>query len=84
MGKSYESHILILNFEDSQIIHLKYALQSPVEISCIEFHPENAKVLIGGSINGQLIIWDLGSTEHRIEQGRKKIDKEDEEDDKGG
>ena len=67
MGKSYESHILILNFQDSQIIHLKYALCSPVEISCIEFHPQNPKVLIAGSINGQLITWDLSSTEHRIE-----------------
>ena len=52
MGKSYESHILILNFADSQIIHLKYALQAPVEISCVEFHPENPKVLVEGSING--------------------------------
>ena len=63
---------------------MKYALQSPVEISCVEFHPENPKVLIGGSINGQLIIWDLSSNEHRIEAGRKNVVKEEEEEDKGG
>lgn len=55
-----------------------------MEISCVEFHPENPKVLIGGSINGQLITWDLSSTEHRIEQGRKAVVKDDEDDDKGG
>lgn len=50
----------------------------------MEFHPENPKVLIGGSINGQLIIWDLSSNEHRIEAGRKNVVKEEEEEDKGG
>jgi len=27
--------------------------------------------MVGGAINGQVIIWDLGSVEHRITQGRK-------------
>mmetsp|Transcript_28963 Transcript_28963/g.35879 ORF Transcript_28963/g.35879 Transcript_28963/m.35879 type:complete len:108 (+) Transcript_28963:811-1134(+) len=72
MGKSFESQVLILNFSDSQVIYAQYALQTPVEISAIEFAPENPKVLIGGCINGQLISWDLGSTEHVISEGRSK------------
>ena len=72
MGKSFESQVLILNFEDSQVIYAQWSLQTPVEISAIEFSPENPKVLIGGCINGQLISWDMGSTEHIIQEGRKQ------------
>ena len=72
MGKSFESQVLILNFSDSQVIFAQYALQTPVEVSAIEFAPENPKVIVGGCINGQLISWDLASTEHVIQEGRAK------------
>ena len=83
-GKSCDQHVLILNFQDSHIITLNYILQTPVEITCIEFHPENKNVLMGGCINGQLITWDLGSLEHRITGGHKptEIKMPDEEVDK--
>ena len=71
MGKSFDSQVLILNFADSQVIFAQYALQTPVEISSIEFAPENPKVVIGGCINGQLISWDLSSKDHVITEGRK-------------
>ena len=76
MGKSFQSHVLILNFFDSQVIFAQYALQTPVEVSTIEFSPENPKVLVGGCINGQLIAWDMSSTEHIIHEGRKPADSE--------
>ena len=72
MGKSFDSQVLILNFADSQVIFAQFALQTPVEISAIEFAPENPKVVIGGCINGQLISWDLGSPDHVITEGRKQ------------
>lgn len=71
-GKSYDTHVLILNFSDSQVIFARYALQTPVEISCLEFCPENPNVVIGGCINGQLIAWDTKSSEHKIHDGRKQ------------
>ena len=71
-GKSYDTHVLILNFSDSQVIFAQYALQTPVEISCLEFCPENPNVVIGGCINGQLIAWDVKSSEHKIHDGRKQ------------
>ena len=71
MGKSFDSQVLILNFSDVQVINAQWALQTPVEISCIEFAPENPKVVIGGCINGQLISWDLNSMENRVQEGRK-------------
>lgn len=65
-GKSFESFVLILNFSDNHIITLLYVLETPIEITAIEFHPENPNVLIGGCLNGQVICWDLSSMDHRI------------------
>lgn len=70
-GKSFESHVLILNFSDNHIITLGYLLETPIEITSIEFHPENSNVLIGGCLNGQVIAWDLSSIDHRITAGPK-------------
>lgn len=70
-GKSFDSHVLIMNFSDAHIITLNYVLETPLEISTLEFHPENSNVLVGGCISGQLIIWDLSCQESRITQGRK-------------
>jgi len=44
--------VLILNFSDDHIITTSYVLETPIEISAIEFHPENPGVLIGGCLNG--------------------------------
>lgn len=84
MGKSFDSHVLIMNFSDAHIITLNYVLETPIEISSIEFHPENPNVLVGGCISGQLIIWDLSSLESRVSSGKKQeqVKMPDEEEDK--
>ncbi len=71
-GKSFESHVLIMNFSDAHIITLNYVLETPIEISTIEFHPDNPNVIIGGCISGQIIVWDLTSVESRITGTGKK------------
>lgn len=83
-GKSFESHVLIMNFSDAHIITLNYVLETPIEVSSIEFHPENPNVLIGGCISGQLIVWDLSCVESRIQTGKKPetVKMPDEEEDK--
>lgn len=83
-GKSFDSHVLIMNFSDAHIITLIYVLETPIEISAIEFHPENPNILIGGTISGQLLLWDLTCLESRI-SGSKKLQElkmPDEEEDK--
>jgi hypothetical protein len=52
MGKSYDSYVVILNFSEATVITLNYVLTTPVEITVLEFHPENPNVLIGGAFNG--------------------------------
>ena len=65
-GKSFDSHVLIMNFSDAHIITLNYVLETPIEVTSIEFHPENRDVLMGGCITGQVICWDLSAIETRI------------------
>lgn len=53
MGKSSESHVLIVNFSESTVIVLNYVLTTPVEITVFEYHPENPNVIIGGGKIGR-------------------------------
>lgn len=71
-GTSFESYVLILNFSDNHIITLNYVLETPIEVTTIEFHPENPNLLYAGCFNGQIIVWDLSSMEHRITAGPKQ------------
>ena len=70
-GKSFDSHVLIMNFSDAHIITLNYVLETPIEISCIEFHPENHNVILGGCISGQMVVWDLSNLDNRVAMGKK-------------
>ena len=70
-GKSFDSQLLILDFQDNDIISLAYLLETPIEITTIEWHPDNPNVLIGGCLNGQIIVWDLSSKDHQINSGKK-------------
>jgi len=65
-GKSFDSHVLLVNFQDSSNIALNYVLETPIEINTIEFHPEQPGVLIGGCISGQVIIWDMHNSSTMI------------------
>lgn len=69
-GKSFESHVLILNFGDSHIITLHQVLETPIEVTTIEWHPENKDVLFGGCLNGQIIVWDMTCMECRIQTNK--------------
>lgn len=40
-GKSYDSHVLVVDFKDQHIFSLSYVLETPIEISCIEWHPDS-------------------------------------------
>jgi hypothetical protein len=65
-GKSFDSHVLVMNFSDAHIVSLNYVLETPIEVSSVEWHAENPNVLVGGCISGQVIVWDLSCNESRI------------------
>lgn len=65
-GKSHSSMLLVWNFMDTHFMSPVYLLETPIEISTFEFHPENANIIIGksladlgGTISGQLIVWNF-------------------------
>jgi dynein intermediate chain 3, axonemal len=68
MGKSSlnSSTILILNFQDSAIITLQRVLETPIEITKISFHPQKPDLLFGGSISGQVAMWDMTDEHTKI------------------
>ena len=71
-GKSFVSDLLVLDFSDNDIISLSYILETPIEVTTIEWHPENGNVLIGGCLNGQIIVWDLSAKDFIVNTGNKK------------
>ena len=83
-GKSFESYVLILNFSDAFIITLNYVLETPIEITTIEWHPENPNVLFGGCLNGQIVVWDLSASDKRITAGKVMKQIGDDDDAVGG
>lgn len=57
--------ILIWSFDDP--LYPKLELESLREISCISFCPYNGNIIVGGTINGQIIIWDITNRIEKIE-----------------
>lgn len=62
----------MVNFQDYSNITLNYVFETPVEISTIEFNPENPNWLIGGCISGQVLIWDVAAADTRIKMSKKE------------
>lgn len=57
--KSSKSLILFWNYEDMHAIDPLLLLSSPLEITVFEFNPKDPSIIIAGTINGQIMMWDL-------------------------
>lgn len=57
--------ILLWSFDDH--LNPKLELETPREVTHISFCPYDENVVIGGTINGQLIIWDLKDRLKKVE-----------------
>ncbi|KAF5303155.1 hypothetical protein FQA39_LY19042 [Lamprigera yunnana] len=57
--------ILIWSFNDS--LYPKLYLESPREITALSFCPYNEHLLVGGCINGQVVIWDIKNKVELVE-----------------
>ncbi|CAK59134.1 unnamed protein product (macronuclear) [Paramecium tetraurelia] len=60
--KSHKSLVVFWDFEDIHSIEPVLLLQSPLEILAFEFNPKDPNIIIGGAINGQVMLWDLSGT----------------------
>lgn len=69
--KSSKSFILFWNYEDLHAIDPLLILTSPLEILTFEFNPKDPNIVIAGTINGQIIMWDLKGIEWRHNSKKK-------------
>ena len=56
-GQVYNSHILLWDFR--QLVRPYLLMQSAHEIYCFQFNKTNSGLVAGGSITGQVILWDI-------------------------
>ena len=72
--KSSKSVILFWNYENMHAIDPLLVLSSPLEIMTFEFNPKDPSIIIAGTINGQIMMWDLKGLEIGI-SSKKKVKK---------
>lgn len=60
MGRSYTNKILLWDYEDMHRFTPILTLISPIEITIFEFKPHDPNIIIGGAVNGQILLWDVG------------------------
>lgn len=66
--------VLLWSFDDT--LYPKLVLETPREVTFLSFCPYDSNILIGGSVTGQLVIWDLKNCLHRAEHPDALSDKQ--------
>ena len=66
-GSHIAGSIVIWMF--SEFNSVKCILKAPLEITCFKFNPHKTNIVVGGTISGQVCIWDttLAKEKHRLE-----------------
>ncbi|KAK1165411.1 WD repeat-containing protein 63 [Acipenser oxyrinchus oxyrinchus] len=62
------SLILIWSFSDP--IHPQLLMECPDDICCFEFCPSDPNIIVGGCINGQVVLWDISAYAERLQSTR--------------
>lgn len=57
--------VLVWSFDDP--LYPKLELEAIREISCISFCPYDANIILGGTVSGQVVIWDITCRLQKIE-----------------
>ncbi|NXK18220.1 WDR63 protein, partial [Arenaria interpres] len=67
-----QSVILFLSFFDP--IHPQLMLQCPEDIYCFQFSPSDPNIIVGGCINGQIVLWDISPHEENLQNAKTDAD----------
>lgn len=70
--KSKQSLILIWSFYDP--IHPQLILESSDDVMSFAFHPQ-LNLIVGGCINGQIVLWDISDFQDKMNNETKKEEK---------
>lgn len=73
--KALNGLVVIWDFQDP--INPAVVLDSPQEINIIRFNPTNSDLIVGGAVNGQVVLWDISGVSGVLRQkkGRGQRDK---------
>ncbi|CAM9322205.1 unnamed protein product [Laminaria digitata] len=69
-GQVDNSYVLLWDFAD--LIHPMLKLETPHEIFCFRFNPSMPGIVVGGAINGQVLVWDISKSLTAIDQKKRK------------
>lgn len=75
-GRSYNSQVFLWDYTQIQLFSPIAILNCPIEIVKLKFKPDNQNWLLGGAINGQIILWDLTGKFQNLEILSKNNDLE--------
>ncbi|XP_030628081.1 dynein axonemal intermediate chain 3 [Chanos chanos] len=64
------SFIVFWSFSDT--INPLLLLESPADVSAFEFCPSKPNIIVGGCMNGQLVLWDISGQLERLDGGGGK------------
>ncbi|KAI8817694.1 WD40-repeat-containing domain protein [Fimicolochytrium jonesii] len=67
--RSRKALILVWSFNDP--IHPQLILEAPDDIQCFQFNPHDSNLIVGGCINGQVILWDITEYQDKLKNTRK-------------
>ncbi|XP_036377329.1 dynein intermediate chain 3, axonemal [Megalops cyprinoides] len=62
------SLILLWSFSDP--LHPQLVLECPDDVLCFEFCPSDPNVIVGGCMNGQVVLWDISAFAERLHSTR--------------
>ncbi|KAI6660473.1 WD repeat-containing protein 63-like [Oopsacas minuta] len=62
------SRVLIWSFVDP--IHPMLMLEAPDDVMCFQFNPVNPNIIVGGCMNGYIVLWDISQWEERLMTNR--------------
>ena len=68
-GRAVDAYVLVWNFQD--LIHPQLVLQSPLEVQCFRFNPTAPHLIAGGTISGQVVLWDISESMEKLRANAK-------------
>jgi len=65
-GKERNAYVLLWSFAD--LLQPQLVLQSPHEITCFKFNPDQPHFVAGGCSTGQVVLWDLSKAQAELKK----------------
>ncbi|NXU72278.1 WDR63 protein, partial [Oreotrochilus melanogaster] len=72
--KSLLHHSVILFWSFFDPINPQLILEYPEDIYCFQFNPRDPNIIAGGSINGQVVLWDISQHEEKLQHEQNDVD----------